>query len=405
MIQSPNTDGPPDLDAYFDNARRSIGATGPPINFSTARALLVNNHNDPTLTVKTALEHALDSLGSARDSAPHLVHVTHSLDVDPHLIANEIKRRLNTTPVVGRSVNKRHAHGTVELMLLRTGSDNALSFGCATVPVAATDEQQTPASKSSSASDRATASAAKQAASSALAALGEAAAVTFMVFAHSPAAGGEAAARRGLDEARQGVIAYGGPGVGAEQNGLGWSVLGGVGDGVKVFKEQQGMQTAVVAAVCGSIPFLASAVVKTWAQPAFVKALPFMTPTYVGDPSVDLLTAIRYDDWDKFVWCIEEEGVDVNVKWKEKQNQIPLLAACARARTKMIRYLLERGADVRHRNDGGFTAAMYTRMLTEYDRAVIEEQLSLLEGAGADTKLTEEEARRLKQATNGRIVE
>lgn len=73
----------------------------------------------------------------------------------------------------------------------------------------------------------------------------------------------------------------------------------------------------------------------------------------------------------------------------------------------MIRYLLENGADVGHRNDAGYTAAMYTRMLTEDedDPDLIKEQLKMLEQAGAKVKLTKDEADKLKTATNGRIVE
>jgi len=71
----------------------------------------------------------------------------------------------------------------------------------------------------------------------------------------------------------------------------------------------------------------------------------------------------------------------------------------------MIKYLIDNGADVHHRNDGGFTAAMYTRMLTEYDDDLVQNQLRMLEEAGLSTKLTAEEAENLKKATSGRIVE
>jgi ankyrin repeat protein len=104
-----------------------------------------------------------------------------------------------------------------------------------------------------------------------------------------------------------------------------------------------------------------------------------------------MLTAIRYDDWDKFIWCIEDQGVSVNVLWPDKQNQSPLLAACARVRTRMIKYMIAAGADVQHRNAGNFTAAMYTRKLTEYDSEVVLAQLRALQEAGLDTKLSVED--------------
>lgn len=287
-------------------------------------------------------------------------------------------------PWFGKTINKRDGDGTIQILLLRCDTQGGISFAKRTVQKG---------------EDAAVAleEAARTATADALERLQ--APCTFMLFCHTPS-GGEAAARRGINNVIPGAVAYGGPAVGEEETGLGWALLSA--DGVHT---AVGEETVEIAALHGSLSFLFSAVIKNWAQPAYAEALPYMSPTYVGDAQVDLLTAIRYDDWDKFVWCIEEQGVDVNVKWVNKQNQIPLLAACARARTQMIKYLLDHGADVTHRNDGGFTAAMYTRMLTDYDRTIILDQLKMLEDAGATTVLTPDEVQRLKTATNGRIVE
>ena len=387
MIQSPHGDGPPELDVYLDKSRRIVGATGPPINFATGRALLHKHAEDPDQTAAAAITTALDGL---QTKPPTFAHVTYSLDVDADTVAQQVDKLLPGVPVVGRSVNKKDAAGTVEVLLLQ--GDSPVGFQSASAEVSSEGSEPT-----------AMEAAAKEATVNAVSALGEGEELTFLVFAHSSVAAGDESARRGIGEAEEGVIAYGGPAVGAKETGTGWSVLGGVGGEVRVTRG--GDQVAVVAAVAGSISFLASAVVKSWAQPAYVAPLSFMQARYVGDASLDLLTAIRYDDWEKFIWCLGDGGVDVNVKWTEKQNQIPLLAACARARTKMVGYLLDKGADVGHRNDGGFTAAMYTRMLTEYDQSVVREQLDLLEKAGMDTKLSDEDRERLGRATNGRIVE
>lgn len=217
---------------------------------------------------------------------------------------------------------------------------------------------------------------------------------TFWLFASSGGAPAEAV-RAGVEAATGGkAVVYGGPAAGD-----GRCVTGGV-------VPPGGSPPAVAVdllGIVGGVSFIASAVVKTWAQPVFAEPLPYMTPTYTGDPSTDLLTAIRYNDMDTFDTCLAA-GVDVNTQWADKQHQSPLLAACARARTAMVDVLLSRGADVGHRNDGGFTAVMYTRMLSGYDRPVVMGQLRALEAAGASAELTDEETTALDKATGGRIV-
>eukprot|EP00177_Eucheuma_denticulatum_P000199 GFKZ01000351.1.p1 GENE.GFKZ01000351.1~~GFKZ01000351.1.p1 ORF type:complete len:422 (-),score=61.04 GFKZ01000351.1:454-1719(-) len=380
MIQLPNEDGPPDLDAFFNKQRRAVGTSGAPITLATARQLISNHQMNATNATLAALATATDTL----QRPPQLVHVTHALDVDAHDVRTAIINEISV-PIVGRTVQKKDAAGTVELLLLRSDVAGGIAVGEARVasleddPIAAAE------------------SAARSAAQQALEKLqGD---CTFLLFAHSPTAT-EDAVRRGINKAKNGVIAYGGPARGDGATELGWTLL----TSTALVREGGGC-AVVVAAVPGSLSFLFSAVIKNWAQPAYVEPLEYLRPTYVGDPELDLLTAIRFDDWNKFVQCVEEHGVDVNCKWVNKQNQTPLLAACARARTRIIEYLLQRGADVSHRNDGGFTAVMYTRKLVEYDRAVILNQLDMLEKAGADITLTPEDIQKLKDSGSGDIVE
>lgn len=379
MIQLPNEDGPPDLDVYFNRQRRAVGASGAPITLATARELISNHEMNTTNATLAALATATDTL----QRPPQLVHITHALDVESHDVHAALSNEISV-PLIGRTVQKKDAEGTIELLLLRSDAEGGISVGEARVdstegdPVVAIE------------------SAATSAAQQALEKLqGD---CTFLVFAHSPTAA-EDAVRRGIDKAKSGAVAYGGPAVGDCATELGWTLLT-----TKEMVREGGDCVVVVAAVPGSLSFLFSAVIKNWAQPAYVEAMEYLKPTYVGDPQVDLLTAIRFDDWNTFVQCIEEKGVDVNCKWANKQNQTPLLAASARARTRMVEYLLQNGADVTHKNDGGYTAVMYTRKLVEYDRAIVLNQIDMLEKAGANTTLTSEEIQQLK-SSGGRIVE
>ena len=211
---------------------------------------------------------------------------------------------------------------------------------------------------------------------------------TFWVFSHELNVE-DGQVRKVIEEADPGSVAYGGKAVGG-------SVIG---------KDSSGSGDAgriQVAAVSGAVNFLQSAVVKSWTQPAYVEPLTFMTPKYVDDPETDLLTAIRYDDWDKFMECIEDKKVSINHKWVKKQSQIPLLAACARGRLKMVQYLLDHGADHAYRNDGGFTAAMYTMKLIDYGQELVDKQLEILKKAGANVELSAEDQRRLDASSSKR---
>jgi hypothetical protein len=379
MIQSPSGDGPPDLSAYFDKKARAVGASGPPISVATGRAR-VNVYGGNSLEAgAAALQAALSA--SAQDGPAQLCHCTVSLDVDARAVASALRTGLGDgVPILGRSVNKRDADGTVEVMLLRSDEIGGIVV--------------------KSAAGGTFADVARQATAEAVAGLASPNSCTFLIFAHTPGAGADIEARNGIDTALPGVIAYGGPAVGSEETGVGWTLL----DGAEAVEGGLRSVTVAVAAVPGSINFLISSVVKSWAQPAYTEPLSYMIPSYTGDASTDLLTAIRYDDWDKFIWCIEDQGVSVNVLWPEKQNQSPLLAACARVRTRMIAYMISAGADVHHRNAGNFTAAMYTRKLTEYDPDVVLAQLRSLRDAGLDVKLsTQDELAVRNSGSDGRI--
>jgi hypothetical protein len=366
MIQSPNSDGPPDLSAFFNKKARAVGASGAPISVSTGRARLDVYDGDSATTAKAALQRAMSGMDG--DGPPQVCHCTLSLDVDANTVGNVLRAELGSDiPVLGRSVNKRDADGTVEVMLLRSDEAGGIVVKRAT--------------------GASTASVATEAVKSAVGGLSDPTTCTFLVFAHSPGLGAAEEARQGIDAALTSVVAYGGPAVGGEETGAGWTLL----DGAGSVGSSVGDVTVAVAAVPGSINFLISSVVKNWAQPEYTEPLAYMIPSYTGDAVVDLLTAIRYDDWDKFIWCIEDQGVSVNVLWPDKQNQSPLLAACARVRTRMIKYMIAAGADVQHRNAGNFTAAMYTRKLTEYDSEVVLAQLRALQEAGLDTKLSVED--------------
>lgn len=383
MIQRPDRDGPPDLEAFFDKKRKASAPVGAPVTLGTGRANLQAYDNDQEQTCLAAWTAAINSLPS---SQAQLVYCTFSSDFDP-LIVSEVLKENAKVPVLGRTVNKKESVGTIEVLILASEESSGISVASATTAITEDVEQ---ASRIS----------ALNAANKALDGLESRESCTFMMFCHTP--GSEKSVRAGLEEALAGIVAYGGPAIGNDISNDGWAVFG---DGSVRTEAVSADATVHVAAVPGSLSFLYSAVIKSWAQPAYTEPLSYMKPSYVDDPQIDLLTAIRYSDWEKFIWCIENQGVDVNTTWKDKQNQSPLLAACARARTEMVKYLLDHGANVAHRNDGGFTASMYTRMLSEYDRPIILNQLKMLEEAGANTALTEEERGMIFRAANGRIVE
>lgn len=328
-LQSPDRDGPPDLEEYFAGkaaaaaAAAAGAAPAPPVALGTGRANTGACGGDAVAAGEAAATKALAALGEHATVADVVaVHVTADVGVDWTGLLTAAKEVLERLAAAG-----------------------------AAVP-------------------------------------------TFWLFASSGGAPAEAV-RAGVEAATGGkAVVYGGPAAGD-----GRCVTGGV-------VPPGGSPPAVAVdllGIVGGVSFIASAVVKTWAQPVFAEPLPYMTPTYTGDPSTDLLTAIRYNDMDTFDTCLAA-GVDVNTQWADKQHQSPLLAACARARTAMVDVLLSRGADVGHRNDGGFTAVMYTRMLSGYDRPVVMGQLRALEAAGASAELTDEETTALDKATGGRIV-
>ncbi|CAN8074349.1 unnamed protein product [Agarophyton chilense] len=376
MIAKPDSDGPPELEDFFNPAIRDVGKKGNPIKLGTGRSSLKegNAYEATKIAVGTAL-------GSVQD--PHLVHVTFGPLVDPALVKDALEEKLQHKQIIARMVDKKGASDIIEVLFLQGGDRSAINMAIATETVTADMD---------TALQKAAASAAQQAVKD----LSDPQLCTFLIFAHTP--GSLDAARKGFDVALPGVIAYGGPAVSPDGN---WSLFA----QQNFCDDPMEKQTVLCAAVSGSLPFLLSAVIKNWAQPVYTEALSYMTPQYVGDPERDLLVAIRYNDWDKFLSCIEGNEVSVDVKWPDKQNQTPLLAACARARVRMVQYLLEKGADVSHRNDGGFTAIMYTRMLSDYDADIVRQQLDMLKNAGAEIQLSAHELTLLRRVTRGRVVE
>lgn len=201
----------------------------------------------------------------------------------------------------------------------------------------------------------------------------------------------DAAIRAIVEKEDHGRIAYGGRAVDGP-------VIGCKHDGSKNYSAVQ------VAAISGFVSFLQSAVIKSWTQPAYVDKLDFMTPKYTDNTEMDLLTAIRFNDWDKFIECMEVKKVPVNHKWVDKQSQIPLLAACARGRLEMVQYLLDHGADVEYRNDGGFNAKMYTMKLEDYGEDLVNKQLNMLKKAGANVTLTADEKKSLDASSSNKMT-
>ncbi|GAB0492514.1 hypothetical protein MMPV_003777 [Pyropia vietnamensis] len=408
-LQSPDRDGPPDLEEYFAGkaaaaaAAAAGAAPAPPVSLGTGRANTAACGGNSVAAGEAAAAKALAALGDGATVADvAAVHVTADVGVDWTSVLAGVAGVVGTggVPLIGRAVEKKDGAGSVEVLLLGGGGGVAIARSSVAVPVAGGGAAVVAAATAGGAEIQdaaaaAASSAAKEVLQRLAAAGGSVAAVpTFWLFASSGGAPAEAV-RSGVEAATGGkAVVYGGPAAGD-----GRCVTGGVVPTV-------GSPPAVAVdllGIIGGVSFIASAVVKTWAQPVFAEPLPYMTPTYTGDPSTDLLTAIRYNDMDMFSSCLDA-GVDVNTQWADKQHQSPLLAACARARTVMVDVLLSRGADVSHRNDGGFTAVMYTRMLSGYDRPVVMGQLRALEAAGASVELNEEETAALDKATGGRIV-
>lgn len=401
-LQSPDRDGPPDLEEYFAGkaaaaAAAAAGAAPPPplIALGTGRANTAATGGDAVAAGEAAATKALGALGEGATVADvAAVHVTADVGVEWTGVLAGVAGVVGTggVPLVGRAVEKKDGAGSVEVLLLGGGEGIAVARSSAAVPVAGGDAAAAGGAEAQDAAAAAATTAAKGVLQR-LAAAG-AGVPTFWLFAASGGAPAPAV-RAGVEAATGGkAVVYGGAAAGGGRAVTG-GVVGAAGSPAAAAVDLLG--------VVGSVSFIASAVVKTWAQPAFAEPLPYMTPSYTGEPSTDLLTAIRYNDMETFHACLDA-GVDVNTLWADKQHQSPLLAACARARTAMVDVLLARGADVGHRNDGGFTAVMYTRMLSGYDRPVVMGQLRALEAAGASAELSEEETAALDKATGGRIV-
>ncbi|KAA8496185.1 hypothetical protein FVE85_2340 [Porphyridium purpureum] len=407
MIQSPFSEGPPGIEEYYKQ-KMGLGKkiTGEPMVIGTGRATLEECAGDSQATCAKALQRAMASAQVSELASCELVHVTYTLNLDPAQVWRAIDTEHHTR-VLGRSITKKDTAEQVEVMVITGGSGVTIGWGRAHVKdvednLVSDDEtvgvSPTVGETMQAAVDAALLQAAEEAVTDIKSS--DPGDVTFFLFSHTPGARTDHV-RASIEQQFANCTAYGGPAAGdASQNGKGWSVLTHEG---RVASGDVSEQEVVIAAVSGSLSFMLSAVVKTWAQPSFQEPLSYMIPQYTDNAALNLLTAIRYDDWEKFIECIETKNVEINHKWQDKQNQIPLLAACARCRTRMVRYLLERGADITHRNDGGFTAIMYTKLLEEFDPDMVNEQLAVLEAFGANMVLTEEEKALIAKATSGRL--
>lgn len=177
----------------------------------------------------------------------------------------------------------------------------------------------------------------------------------------------EESLRQGLATVYPQAVAYGGVASGLAEDSCKWVLFSEEG----IERESSETKSFTVMALPGQLAFMLSAVVKNWAQPKLQQPLAYLTPKYGDDSVLDLLTAIRFNDWDKFIYLIEEDNVDVNVRWTHKQNQTPILAAAGRGRVEMVEYLLKKGADVNIRNASGFTAIMYTDLLQNEEASAL----------------------------------
>lgn len=358
-LADPESDEPP---ALADLGKPAPASTGKPIRLGTGRA---PNFRDAFLKAKAGIDGAV----------PTLCHVTISEGIDGRTVWQAAVDAVDPAiALLGRSVVKEGVSGVVEVLLVAANAEASFAVGTASGDISRPGSLE------------------QTVASATRVALGKVGLSEFAVavFAHTPGAS-ETSVRQALREAFPGVVAYGGPAVGGGSGGQGWTWFT---REALVQDADPNEQRVAIATIPGSIVYMISAVLKSWTQPKYVKPLEFMIPSYVGDPAVDLLTAIRYNDWDKFIQCIEVDKVPIDYQWESKQHQTPLLAACARCRLPMVRYLLERGANPLHRNDGGFTCVMYTKMLAEFDPAMVNEQLELLREYGAEVALSVEDQER-----------
>lgn len=370
MLQRPDGDGPPGLESLRASQQVTSSMRGPPVRFGTARRV-IGADADVAGEARECVRQALASLqdggnGDDAGKAPGVAHVTLTPDLPAVDVAAGVSSALSSlsTGVLGRTTCKEGATRTLEVLLLAGGHAFAVGVG-----------------RGDSVRD-AVFTAAKAAAE------GTGGAGVFAVFAAS-AACAEADVRAALADAyAEGFPAYGG----AAQGEDAWALLcdGGVTDADSDSGSRSHSPFVVsVALVAGAASFLLSAVIKNWTQPKFTDKLNYLKPAYVDNPVEDLLTAIKFDDWQRFLYCLQDCSVDVNVKWTARQNQSPLLAAAGRGRTRMLQYLIDHGADIKYRNAGGFNAVMYTLRLRDYGDDFVKAQLQMLEKGGADLNDTD----------------
>lgn len=339
MLQSVDGDGPPGLDSFTDALRVTRSMTGEPIQIGTSRGRV--EEGVPTeKTVQACVQEATQHL----EGGAHTGYLTTGPDVPAGSIFDLITARLPACRLIGRTVVKEGSEGMFELILFAGGgeADSAVAGGVT----------------------------AREAGMAAATALKDVSGRVMGVFACSHELD-ETAVREGMASVLGSIPVYGGA-----ARGVGWSLFAG-GD---TMREAGG--TVCVSVMSGKVSFMISAVVKSWAQPVYVHKPDFMIPKYGGSEVDNLLVAIKFDDWDRFLQCLE--SVDVNVKWTERAHQSPLLAAAGRGRVEMVEVLLKKGADASYRNDGGFNAVMYTVRLRDFGEEFVSKQLKLLEDYGAD---------------------
>lgn len=339
--------------------------TGATISIGTSRVTAPVDGDSSSLT-EAVVAGARNAIGNV-DGPIRAVHITIPPAVSARVVSDAVMSAVestseNTACVIGRSIVKTGGDDQrIELMVIAGG--DAIQFGTVVGGNAA--------------------ECAKQALTSAAQNMKGPAA--FGIFAADGSFSIDQV-RAGFKEIAGDFPMYGGCAQGVGETASEWTLIHT--DGVRdVDNGPDGMVFAIL--FQGKMSFLLSSLVKNWAQPKFVETMSFLKPSYVDIPEEDLLLAIKFDDWDKFIECIETKGVDVNVKWPSRQNQSPLLAAVARGRYKIIEYLLQNGADVLYRNAGGYNSVMYTLRLKEYGEEFIDRQMDLLVKYGADINDTE----------------
>eukprot|EP00189_Rhodosorus_marinus_P013723 CAMPEP_0184739522 /NCGR_PEP_ID=MMETSP0315-20130426/2411_1 /TAXON_ID=101924 /ORGANISM="Rhodosorus marinus, Strain UTEX LB 2760" /LENGTH=369 /DNA_ID=CAMNT_0027208419 /DNA_START=171 /DNA_END=1280 /DNA_ORIENTATION=- len=355
-LQSPDSEGPPRLQTFFEEKRAGASdgsrAAGT-VKIGTGRGVLKNHDGD----LEAAIDAALTKATNAVDGSPAMAHITMTSDIDAGKLREILCEKLaSDVPFFGRTILKDEAEGVLEILTLASSDGKKSVVGIA------------PMSESSGKE------AGKQAAQE-FTEFHASGSVPFVLYSHTPGSSSDSV-RSGIAEVLPGIVSYGGEASSNPEGETTWSLIT---REALYNKDTEGCVAMMT--VPGSLSFMLSALLKNWAQPNFQQKLQFMIPKYVNDDKLDLLTAIRFDDWDKFTALIES-GLDINLKWEHKQNQTPLLAAAARVRLEMVKYLLERGAQVEVANDGGFTPLMYTKTHDQEDDRV-KEQLGLLVEAGA----------------------